>query len=111
VTGKKPGLNGYKGIIDGSVFIEPRQIVLHIPEGKEMGECSRPLRAQTAQGERVALAKSEEVPAGTTMEFEVLTMMPGLDKALKECWDYARFRFMGAWRNSGKGTAIIEEMK
>jgi len=51
------------------------------------------------------------VPAGTTMEFEVLTMMPGLDEALKECWDYAQLRFMGAWRNSGKGTAVIEEVK
>ena len=108
---KSKGLNGYKSIIDCNVFVKPRQIVLHLPEGKEITECSRPLRAQTPQGERVALAKSEEVPAGTTMEFEVFTTMPGLEKALKEVWDYAQFHGMGAWRNSGKGTCVIEEVK
>lgn len=103
-------LKNYKGVIDGSVFIEPRQIVLHLPEGAEIGTCQRPLRAQTLQGERVALAQSEEAPAGTTMEFQVLTLAPGLEKALDECWQYARLRFMGAWRNSGKGTAVVEEV-
>lgn len=101
-------VKAFKSIIDGNVFVEPRQIVLHLPEGTKMGTCQRPLRAQTMQGERVALASSEEAPAGTTMEFSILTLMPGLEKALEECWAYARLRFMGAWRNSGKGTAIIE---
>ena len=104
-------LKNYKGVIDGSVFIKPRQIVLNIPEGKEIGTCQRPLRAQTMQGERVALAQSEEAPAGTTIEFSVLTLAPGLEKALAECWEYAQLRFMGAWRNSGKGTAEIVEIK
>ena len=100
------GLKNYKG-----VFVEPRMIPLILPEGKELGMCSRPLRAETAQGPRVALAKSEEAPAGTTMTFTVKTLCPGLDKVLDECWEYAQLRFMGAWRNSGKGTAKIEELK
>lgn len=103
-------IKAFKSIIDGNVFVEPRQIVLHLPEGAKMGTCQRPLRAQTMQGERVALASSEEAPAGTTMEFSILTLMPGLEQALEECWAYARLRFMGAWRNSGKGTAIIESL-
>lgn len=104
-------LKAYKSIIDGCVFIKPRVIPLELPEGKSLGTCQRPLRAQTMQGERVALAQSEEAPAGTTIKFEVLTLCPGLDKALDECWEYAQLRFMGAWRNSGKGTAIVEEQK
>ena len=56
-------------------------------------------------------AAPEECPAGTTMRFSVTTLAPGLDKALDECWAYARLRFMGAWRNSGKGTAEITEVK
>lgn len=104
-------LKNYKGVIDGSVFVEPRMIPLILPEGKELGMCSRPLRAETAQGPRVALAKSEEAPAGTTMTFSIKTLCPGLDKVLEECWEYAELRFMGAWRNSGKGTAKIEEIK
>ena len=105
------GLKNYKGVIDGSVFVSPRMIPLILPEGKELGMCSRPLRAETAQGPRVALAKSEEAPAGTTMTFTVKTLCPGLDNVLKECFEYAQLRFMGAWRNSGKGIAKIEEVK
>lgn len=104
-------LKAYKGVIDGSVFVKPRQIVLNVPDGERIGTCQRPLRAQTMQGERVALAQSEEVPAGTTMEFEVITMMPGLEKVLAECWEYAQYHGLGAWRNSGKGTAIVQEVK
>lgn len=104
-------LKNYKGVIDGSVFVKPRQIPLVLPDGETLGTCQRPLRAQTMQGERVALAQSEEAPAGTVITFEVLTLAPGLDKALDECWEYAQLRFMGAWRNSGKGTAIVEEIK
>ena len=104
-------LKNDKGVIDGSVFVKPRQIILHLPKGAIIGTCQRPLRAQTMQGERVALAQSEEAPAGTTMEFSVLTLAPGLDKALAECFEYAQLRFMGAWRNSGKGTAVVEIVK
>lgn len=104
-------LKNYKGVIDGSVFVKPRQIVLNLPEGAKLGTCQRPLRAQTMQGERVALAQSEEAPAGTTMEFTVLTIAPGLEKVLDECFEYAQLRFMGAWRNSGKGTAVVEKVK
>lgn len=101
----------YIGIIDGSIFVKPRKIRLELPEGTQLGTCQRPLRARTMQGERVALASSEEAPAGTQMTFTVMTLCPGLGKALDECWEYAALRFMGAWRNSGKGTAIIEEVK
>lgn len=104
------GLKNYKSVIDGSVFVEPRMIQLELPEGASMGKCERPLRAQTMQGERVAVAKSEEAPAGTVIEFEVLELAPGLDKVLDECFAYAKLRFMGAWRNSGKGTAEIVEI-
>lgn len=104
-------VKAFKSIIDGNVFITPRKIVLQLPEGGEIGTCQRPLRAQTMMGERVALAQSEEAPAGTVIEFEVKTLMPGLDAMLDECWEYAKLRFMGAWRNSGKGTADIVQLE
>jgi len=103
-------IKAFRKIIAGCVFVGPRQIKLELPEGGKMGECERPLRAQTMQGERVALAYSETVPKGTKMHFTVKHMqIPGLEKALEECWGYAADLFMGAWRGSGKGTAIIEE--
>lgn len=48
-------LTAYKKIIDGLIFVGPRQIPLIL--NGEMTECQRPLRAQTAQGERVSLAQ------------------------------------------------------
>lgn len=71
--------------------------------GGKIGDCQRPLRAQTAQGERVSLANSEEIPAGSTCEFEILLMDESLENAVLEWLDYGVLRGIGQWRNSGKG--------
>ena len=69
-----------------------------------MGVCQRPLRAQTPQGERVALASSETVPAGTTMDVTFVLYSPSSHRdALMEWLDYGAVRGLGQWRNSGKG--------
>jgi hypothetical protein len=57
-------IKAYKKEIDKLIFPEPRTIPI-LFDGK-IGECQRPLRAQTAQGERISLAMSEEIPAGAT---------------------------------------------
>ena len=57
----------------------------------KIGDCQRPLRAQTAQGERVSLANSEEIPAGSTCEFEILLMDESLENAVLEWLDYGVF--------------------
>ena len=108
VTGSKSaGIKAYKKEIDGLIFVEPRAIPLQF-DG-EVGNCQRPLRAQTMQGERVALASSETVPAGTTLDFTV-TCLVDSDMALVEAWlDYGRLRGLGQWRNSGKGRFVWEK--
>ena len=93
-------VKAYKKEIDGLIFVSPRAIPI-VFDG-EVGECQRPLRAQTAQGERVALANSETVPAGSTLEFTV-QMLTNDDKLVKEWLDYGVLRGLGQWRNSGKG--------
>lgn len=106
-TGKKRAVNesgklsAYKKIIDGLIFPQPRMIPIHV--NGEIGDCQRPLRAQTAQGERVSLANSEEIPAGSTCEFEILLMDESLENAVLEWLDYGVLRGIGQWRNSGKG--------
>lgn len=106
-TGKKRAVNesgkltAYKKIIDGLIFVSPRQIALTL--SGQMNECQRPLRAQTAQGERVSLANSEQIPAGSTCEFEVLCMDDVHAAAVMEWLDYGQLRGLGQWRNSGKG--------
>ena len=101
------GLKAYKKVIDGCIFVEPRQIKIDM-HGGEMGLCQRPLRGQTAQGERIALATSETIPAGSTIEFTVICLSDTYEKAVLEWLEYGRFRAMGCWRNSGKGRMYYE---
>ena len=94
-------MTAYKKIIDGLIFVQPRQIPINF-DG-QMGVCQRPLRAMTMQGERVSLAKSEEIPAGAEIEFDIVTLSDDYDKAIIEWLDYGILRGIGQWRNSGKG--------
>ncbi len=104
-------LKAYKKIIDGQIFVDERRIPLCLPEGGEIGICERPLRAQTMQGERVALAKSESVPVGTTFEITVSMLNPDLEDVVREWLDYGALRGIGQWRNSGMGRIKWEEVK
>lgn len=104
-------IKAHKKLIDGLVFVNPRLIPLEIPEGKTMGVCQRPLRAQTAQGERVALAMSESVPAGTTCTIEITCLTDDDVKYVREWLDYGHFRGIGQWRNAGKGSYTWEEVR
>lgn len=111
-TGKKRAVNesgkltAYKKVIDGLIFVEPRMIPIHM--SGEMTECQRPLRAQTAQGERVSLANSEEIPAGSWCEFDIILMDDAHEKVVIEWLNYGRMRGIGQWRNSGKGRFIYD---
>lgn len=105
---KSKGLTAYKQVIDGLIFPAPRKIPIHV--NGEIGECQRPLRAQTMQGERVALANSETVPAGSWFEFEIQLLNPAHEGVVREWLDYMTLRGFGQWRNSGKGRATWEEI-
>lgn len=98
------------GVIDGTVFVEQRRIPFRLPEGAQCGRCERPLRASSASGERVALAASETVPAGTVLEFSILVMNPKDAETVREWLDYGRLRGLFQWRNSGKGRFEWEEV-
>lgn len=109
VTGTESSkIKAFKKEIDGLIFPEPRQIVIKF-DGKT-GTCQRPLRASTAQGERIALANSETIPAGATIEFTVKCLLDSHIKAVKEWLDYGEFKGMGQWRNSGKGRFTWEDL-
>lgn len=102
VTGSKCSkVKAYKKEIDGLLFVSPRMIPMEI--SAPIGSCTRPLRASTAQGERVALATSETVPAGTTIELTITALTKDIFELAKECLDYGILRGIGQWRNSGKG--------
>lgn len=113
---KSPGTacskcKAYKKEVDGLINVWPRKIPIEF-DG-ETGICQRPLRGQTAQGERIALASSETVPAGSTMTFEIEMLNPAEDeKIVKECLNNGFRRGFGQWRSSGKGVfkwKLLEE--
>lgn len=94
-------IKAYKKEIDGLIFVKERKIFFDF-EGTT-GKCQRPLRASTAQGERIALSSSETVPAGATVEFTIQCMVDSDMAAVIEWLDYGRLRGIGQWRNASKG--------
>ena len=100
-------IKAYKKEIDGLIFISDRQNPIIF--GGELENVQRPLRASTPQGERIALASSEAIPAGATMEFEICLLNPKAHKDLVIEWlEYGKLRGMGQWRNSGVGRFTYE---
>ena len=107
---KSSKLTSYKKKIDGLVFIMDRMIPIQFPEGTEMSICQRPLRAQTAQGERVALASSEQVPAGSVLEFTIRCFNSTMAALVVEWLDYGQYNGLGQWHNSGMGRFTWEDI-
>ena len=105
---KSGALTAYKKVIDTVIFPSPRKIPFSF-EG-DMEICQRPLRAQTAQGERIALASSEQIPAGAVLEFKVMCLSEEHLDLVREWMDYGYLRGIGQWRNSSKGRFVWEEL-
>lgn len=101
-------VTSYKKAVDGLIFVKERKIPIHL--GGDIGDCQRPLRASGPQGDRVALANSETVPAGSWIEFTFEILQDSLEKAVRECLDYGIRRGLAQWRNSGKGRYVWEEL-
>ena len=112
-------LTAYKTKIDGLIFVTPRFIPIQIPDGLKVGLCERPLRADTAQGPRVSVCRSETAPKGSKITIEIVSLAEKIGKgdnavevrALMEEWlNYGLLRGMGQWRNSGKGRFTWSEI-
>ena len=101
-------VKAYKKEIDGLLFIMERKVPIHC--AGEIGSCQRPLRSDGPNGSIVALANSETVPVGSTIEFTLMLMRDDIEKWVQECLDYGRLRGLGQWRNSGKGRFTWQEV-
>lgn len=68
--------------------------------------CVRSLRAMTAQGPRVSIAKSERIKKGSTFSFtlKVLEGSPLTQKDIEDIFSYGETTGFGQWRNCGKGS-------
>ena len=112
---KSSKVKAYKKIIDTNIFVYPYADVprsRHIPitfDG-DIGVCQRPIRAQTMQGERVALSSSESIPAGAKIAFDIEFFNESDRDVIVEWLDYGKYNGLGQWRNSGKGAFVWEEV-
>ncbi len=97
------GLTSYKKKIDGLLFVYPRRIPLILSGPITLNQ--RPLRAETMQGPRVTLACSEQVPEGTRMVFELVSLADSVisEGTLCEWLDYGAVKGFGQWRNASWG--------
>lgn len=106
------GLRNVKNLrskIENLVYITPRRIALHVPNGAEITYCERPLRAQTAQGPRTSVARSEELPEGTWFECTIDVFDgPISEPLLRDLLSYGERRGFGQWRNGGHGRFTFE---
>lgn len=94
-------LSAYKKNIDGLLFVYPRLIPVEL--SGPISTISRPLRASTPQGERISLTKSETIPAGSSMEFEILILGVITESMLIELLNYGQYKGLGCWRNASWG--------
>ena len=103
-------IKAYKKVIDGCIFVEPRKIPIDM-HGGEMGYLQRPLRGQTAQGERIALATSETIPAGSTIDIAITCLSDSHVNAVIEWLNYGKWKGIGQWRNASFGRFTYELME
>lgn len=113
VIKKDLGLKNLKSKIDNFVFIFPRKIFINgVKKDKPL---ERPLRAMTAQGPRVSLAKSDVIEAGATLDFtiDIPYTCEIKEKHIKAMLDYGQYQGLGQFRNGGYGrfSYDIEEIK
>jgi len=106
------GVKALKSKVNNQVFVTPRMLKLHMPEGEEISYNSRPLRAETPQGPRVAIARSEQIPAGTALQCGITVLGNVVtEKILRELLDYGYWQGLGQWRNGGWGRFTYKLVK
>lgn len=110
-------MTSYKKEIDTKIFVfadasDRSSRFIPIQNYGEIGSCQRPLRAQTMQGERVAIADSEEIHEGAFIEFDVVMLKhdkkPIKPELIEEWLQFGEFNGLGQWRNSGHGAFTYE---
>ncbi len=90
--------------------VMPRKIYVAKPDA-QLEIVERPLRAQTAQGERISIARSHAIPAGTILDFVVRSWKGVITKkCLADLLEYGQKEGLGQWRGGGYGRFIVKAL-
>ena len=86
------------------LFIAQRKVYVATPDAQLL-LVERPIRCETAQGPRTAIARSEAVPEGTEVSFTVQLLHGVIPLTLlRELLDYGQYQGVGQWRTGNCGT-------
>lgn len=105
----KSGWEAWVGNADLNIHVFPRLIGLGVHEPD--GIVERPLRAQTMQGPRVSLARSEMINADRSFEFEIHVRGGIKREQILEALNEGKYTGYGQWRNAGYGRFIFEVLE
>lgn len=98
------GVKNLRSKVGSYVFVGPRHLPLTIPEGGDITYNERPLRAMTMQGPRTSLARSEQLPAGTSFTCTISVINDVISEPLlRDILDYGAFQGLGQWRSGDFG--------
>lgn len=115
------GIKAVRNKIDKYVFVSPRSIPI-LREGADIvdedGILERPLRAETMQGPRVALAASERIDTPWSIEFTVTLIPNGSSpkspaikwEDIENALDYGALQGIGQWRSGSYGRFTWERI-
>lgn len=119
-------IKAYKKVVDGCIFVFPRRIPIEIPdfyldddgvtmipsrdENGNLRIVQRCLRTSGPSGERVAIAASEMIPAGSRIRFTIGMTSLKFKPAIIEWLNYAAVHGLSGWRNSGLGICRWREI-
>jgi hypothetical protein len=117
ILGGKNFLQAYATKVDNWVY--PDRRIYSKRDGKFITEpdgfLERPLRAMTAQGPRVTLARSDKLNPGATLEFNLEVLEPGekvfTEAEIKKIFNIGKYSGLGQWRTGsyGRFSAEIEQ--
>jgi hypothetical protein len=104
-------IKALKSKLTDFLFVQPRRI--YLGKTKPDGVLERPLRAQTMQGPRVTLARSDYVDEGTEIKFDILLLNHKeiTVEKISMILDYGKLQGLGQFRNGGYGRFEVVEIK
>ena len=115
-------LTSYIKKVDNYVFILEDEIPI-MRDGKQLTEADgfleRPLRANTLQGPRVALARSEEITGDWYVDVTIKVLMNNSTakgqkfdmELIENLLSYGELKGLLQWRNGGHGSFSYEEIE
>ena len=91
-------------------FVSPRRVYLGPLAEKPL---ERPLRAMTAKGPRVTLVRSDVIPAGRQIDFQIRVLRgANVTQHIIECvLGYGELQGVGQWRTGGHGRFGVLSIK